>query len=338
MSNGVNYTSFDESGFTLVELMISLVLGLLVIAAAGGIFLSNKRIYGTTETVNRIQENQRAAFELMSRDVREAGSNPCTRFTATNGPVNLLSDRATVDWSSFQMGLTGTEGGSSDALTVFRAEGRSRVTSHATPTADLTVSETAGLVNGQTLMVCNADTAIIFSATKIASGGTTVGHDGAANCGKGFTRRPDYARCGDTVAGNVGYCFNSVDQAACGIDAERGRSPAMLIVPAGIRWFIGANARGGSSLFRSENGGAASEIAEGVTSLQISYKIGNSTSFVDANEVGALWGTVTAVRVAMTFVAAQGAQSATDIRGTNNEALTRTATDIIAIRNHLDIQ
>lgn len=54
-----------QAGFSLIELMISLVLGLLVIAAAGGIFLSNKRVYGSTEAINRIQENQRAAFEML---------------------------------------------------------------------------------------------------------------------------------------------------------------------------------------------------------------------------------------------------------------------------------
>ncbi|QYR52535.1 prepilin-type N-terminal cleavage/methylation domain-containing protein [Lysobacter soyae] len=333
-----NFQTHGQEGFTLVELMISLVLGLLVIAAAGGIFLSNKRVYGSTEAINRIQENQRAAFELMSRDLREAGANPCTRFNATVGPVNLLADRSSPVWSRFQMGLTGTEGGTSDNVVVYNAGGRSRVTAHATPGADLTVSDTAGLVNGQTLMVCNADTAMIFSATKITSGGTIVGHDGAGNCGRGFTRQPDYARCADAVASNVGYCFNSIDQATCGASAERGRSPAMLIVPAAIQWSIANNGRGGTSLFRTVNG-TASEIAEGVTSLQLSYKIGNSTAFVDASAVGAAqWATVTAVRVGMNFVAAQGAQSTTDIRGTNNAALTRTAVDVIALRNHLDIQ
>ncbi len=326
----------SQSGFTLVELMISLVLGLLVIAAAGGIFLSNKRVYGSTEAVNRIQENQRAAFEMLSRDLREAGSNPCTRFDATRGPVVLLTDRTSPTWTNFQNGLIGTENGASDSIIVYSAAGRSRVTSHATPGADLTVSDTAGLVNGQSLMVCNADTAIVFSATKITSGGTTVGHDGAANCGAGFTRQPDYARCTDAIAGTVGYCFNSVDQAACGMSAERGRSPAMLLVPSAIQWSIANNGRGSTSLIRTVNG-TASEIAEGVSNLQITYKVGNGTAFQDASAV-ANWAQVTAVRVAMRVTAVQGALSQTDARGTDNAALNRDMVDIIAIRNHLDIQ
>ncbi|WP_162615939.1 prepilin-type N-terminal cleavage/methylation domain-containing protein [Solilutibacter oculi] len=327
-----------QAGFSLIELMISLVLGLLVIAAAGGIFLSNKRVYGSTEAINRIQENQRAAFEMLSRDLREAGSNPCTRFNAANGPINLLSDRSAPEWANFQMGLTGTESGASDSVIVYFANGRSRITGHANPTADLTVSSTAGLANGQTLMACNADTAILFSATKITSGGTVVGHDGAANCGQGFTRNPDYTKCSSTLAGTVGYCFRSVDQTTCGASAERGRSPAMVVTPASIRWFVADNTRGGSSLYRTING-VTSEIAEGVGNLQLSYKIGNSTAFVDANNVPAgQWVLVTAVRVAMTVTAMQGAQSSSDIRGTGNQALSRSMVDVVALRNHLDIQ
>ena len=327
-----------QVGFSLVELMISMVLGLIVIAAAGGIFLSNKRVYGSTEAVNRIQENQRAAFEMLSRDLREAGTNPCTRFDATNGPVNLLADRSNAVWSRFQMGLSGTENDDSDSIEIYSAGGRSQVTAHATPGADLTVTDTVGLSNGQVLMVCNADTAILFSATKISSGGTVVGHDGAANCGQGFTRQPDYARCTASLAGTVGYCFKSVDQAACGMSAERGRSPAMLVVPAAMRWFVQDNNRGGSSLYRSVNG-VTSEIAEGVGNLQLSYKIGNSTAFVDADAVPAnQWALVTAVRVAMTVTAMQGAQSGADVRGTDNAVLTRSMVDVIALRNHLDIR
>ena len=333
-----NTSRAQQAGFSLVELMISLVLGLVVIAAAGGIFLSNKRVYGSTEALNRIQENQRAAFEMLSRDLREAGTNPCTRFDATNGPINLLADRSNPVWARFQMGLNGTENGASDSVEVYSAGGRSRITDHTTPGADLTVSDTAGLVNGQTLMVCNADTAIIFSATKITNGGTVVGHDGAANCGQGFTRQPDYSRCTATLAGTVGYCFKSVDQTACGMSAERGRSPAMLLVPAAMRWFVADNTRGDSSLYREVNG-VSSEIAEGIDDLQLSYKIGNSTTFVDADAVPAnQWALVTAVRIAMTVTAVQGAQGRGDVRGTDNQALTRPMVDVVAIRNHLDIK
>jgi type IV pilus assembly protein PilW len=65
------------SGFSLVELMIALVLGLVVIGAAVSIFLSNQQTFRTTENLARLQENARFAFESMAREVREAGGTPC---------------------------------------------------------------------------------------------------------------------------------------------------------------------------------------------------------------------------------------------------------------------
>ena len=54
---GTVRTVGENAGFSLVELMISLVLGLLVTAAAVGIFLSNQRTFRATESLARIQED-----------------------------------------------------------------------------------------------------------------------------------------------------------------------------------------------------------------------------------------------------------------------------------------
>ena len=64
-------------GFSLVELMTAMLLSLLLMAAAVSVLVTNKRTYSSTEGLGHIQENARIAFELMSRDIREAGGNPC---------------------------------------------------------------------------------------------------------------------------------------------------------------------------------------------------------------------------------------------------------------------
>ena len=91
-------------GVTLIELMIALVLGLVVAGAAGGMFLANKRIYASTETLNRIQENTRVSFEIMSRDLREAGGNPCGNSAEL---INLLQTKDTAWWGQYSEGLRG---------------------------------------------------------------------------------------------------------------------------------------------------------------------------------------------------------------------------------------
>lgn len=72
------FNSGTVGGFGLIELMVSMVLGLLVLGAAIGIFQSNQRSFNANEGVNRVQENARVAFELMSRDIRAAGGSACS--------------------------------------------------------------------------------------------------------------------------------------------------------------------------------------------------------------------------------------------------------------------
>ena len=73
------------SGFSLIELMVALVLGLLVTGAAFAILQSNQATYRSNEGLNRIQENARIAFELMSRDIRAAGGSACSRYSEIMG-------------------------------------------------------------------------------------------------------------------------------------------------------------------------------------------------------------------------------------------------------------
>lgn len=328
-----------QQGFTLIELMVALLLGLLVVAAAGSIFLSNRRVYGSSEAIGRIQENQRAAFEMMARDIREAGVNPCSRFNASN-PITLqVTAPDNVFWGRFANGVFGGSSGGSDSLSLYLANGREyRVQTHARPADALTLNTAVGLVSGQTLMVCNSDQAIVFSVTGIS--GAQVQHAAGANCGAGLTPTPDASLCSSSVSG-PGYCYRiattptAADVTACprGI----GRSPAFVVVPYEASWTVASNGRGGSSLYRTVQG-TRSEIAEGITALTVRYKIGTSVNYVDAAAVSgaASWGQVTAIHLAMTFQAARGAMADSDIRGVDGAVLARTMEDFIALRNHQD--
>ncbi len=44
-----------QRGFNLIELMITLVLGLLVVLAAISMFISSRRLYTTTENMSHLQ-------------------------------------------------------------------------------------------------------------------------------------------------------------------------------------------------------------------------------------------------------------------------------------------
>src|SRR3546814_4817901 len=125
----MNRKTFPKSlqrarGVTLIELMIALVLGLLVVAAAIGIFLSNKQVFRTTDNLSRMQENARIGFELMARDLRMAGASACSRKIPI---VNVLKPNSAygTDWST---GVRGYEQGESFAAAAFGTAAGDRVT------------------------------------------------------------------------------------------------------------------------------------------------------------------------------------------------------------------
>lgn len=69
----------DCRGFGLVELMVSLLISLLLLAAVSAIYLSAKTTFNTSNSVARLQENTRFALWFINHDLRMAGYSGCTR-------------------------------------------------------------------------------------------------------------------------------------------------------------------------------------------------------------------------------------------------------------------
>lgn len=61
-----------QSGFTLIEMMIAMALGLMITAGVISVFLSVKTSYTQNERIARIQENGRVALYLLAQDLRHA--------------------------------------------------------------------------------------------------------------------------------------------------------------------------------------------------------------------------------------------------------------------------
>lgn len=63
-------------GFTLVELMISMGIGMVILAAVTTTFMSQTRIYNAQEQINEMQQNARGVLDIISREVKMAGYKP----------------------------------------------------------------------------------------------------------------------------------------------------------------------------------------------------------------------------------------------------------------------
>lgn len=307
-------------GLSLIELMISLVLGLLVVGAAISVFVSNGQTYRATESLGRVQENARVAFELMAHDVREAGGNPCGR----NLPVaNVLKNSASSWWSNWGNGVVGyndgalaASAGGTDAIELLSGEGMGvTVVSH-NPTSAMFHLNTADhdLVADDVLLACDNRQAAIFQMTgPNATNATSVHNTGNAgsigNCTKGLGVPVD---CSSTNGTPYEFGANS-----------------MIVKLRAVRWYVGSNGRGGNSLYRTTlrvGATAAEEITEGVEDMQITYLLPGSSTYVDATEVGSRWKEVLAARI---DVSLEGAERV----GTGGEVIKRQLTHVVTLRN-----
>ena len=59
-------------GFTLVELLVAVTIGLLLTVLISQVFVSSKRAYATTDDLSRMQENMRYTHDLLGRTIRMA--------------------------------------------------------------------------------------------------------------------------------------------------------------------------------------------------------------------------------------------------------------------------
>jgi type IV pilus assembly protein PilW len=66
----------NRAGFTLVELMVSMGIGMVILAAVTTTFMSQTRIYNAQEQINEMQQNARGVLDILSRELKMAGYKP----------------------------------------------------------------------------------------------------------------------------------------------------------------------------------------------------------------------------------------------------------------------
>jgi len=72
-----------QRGFSLVELMVSVLLGLLLTAGILQVFSGNSQAYRFHEALSRVQENGRFALDELTREIRMAGYLGCSSQAAS---------------------------------------------------------------------------------------------------------------------------------------------------------------------------------------------------------------------------------------------------------------
>ena len=336
-----------RSGFSLVELMIAMVLGLFLIGGVVSVFLANRQVYRQNENLARMQENARYAFEILARDIREAGGIVCR---ADLEPTNTLASPSTNWWSSWNDGTNNTNG-------IRGFEGRQ--SNEDFPQALCTEAEAVTDANHcRALRVEGADDDATPDALIIqsASGNPFLitAHNPAPADGHKFTlNTEDHGFSANQVVMACDYSQAALFKIS-GVDDEHiEHSSTVLQTPPAFQsggqltllsanaWYISFNGRIapngaiGRSLYRLPVTGPAEEIAEGVTDMQISYLEASARNamgfwvlpneYKPADEVMD-WRNVVAVRIKFTLASLEAV-------GTDGGVLSRTWDTVVTLRN-----
>ena len=289
------FRSSPHAGFGLIELMISMVLGLLVLGAAVAVFQSNQRTFNANEGQNRIQEGARAAYEMMSRDIRAAGSNACSRLARPyEGHVYAAEETSLM--------TTPISGGANEIRVVSGDDASYQVTAATTTSVTLAAPSplppgwklSDGFKAGDKLLLCNADQLYVV----------TINGGGVNDATKTLTFAP--------ATQEAIYDTNLNVAPAASVTVARFRS---------ARWFLD----GGS--LKVDRNGVTESVVPGVTALNMSYRQLNGVSYT----ASPTWADVAVVRVNLTLRGQQTTSGDVQVDGSNY--ITRTTSNITAIRS-----
>ena len=188
----------SQRGFTLIELMISLVIGLLLSAAIVKIYVDTSQIYKFQNAVSEVQENGRFASAFLRRATRLAGNFGCDASKDISG--STLSDAEEKRLLFFNPeppggappqpaqpiggseggGVAGENGENSDEL-ILRGSTGGGVPLEENPAsaaANLIVETDSGLTKDSFAVISDCNTTHIFKITGVA--GRTITHAGIA--------------------------------------------------------------------------------------------------------------------------------------------------------------
>lgn len=298
-----------QRGFSLVELMIAVTIGMLILAGVATVYLGSRQTFREQETLARMQEGARYAFEVLSVDIRQAGFAECApknKTFSTLAGSSWYNTLATQPLSGYESGagLPGVVTGAlanTDAVKVVRADnsGDYSVASHDPASATFSLKANHDIKQGEVLTVVSPDCskAVTFQMTNVNTNNTI--QEIVHNTGAG-------------TPGNSTKCLDDPGSVACSSPPTYpGLPPDSRIMRQIARiYFLANNPNLQPALYR-ENlqasggnaGSTAEELVEGVENMQIVYGEDtnadkNIDTYVTASSV-ANWDNVLAVRVSL---------------------------------------
>lgn len=310
MKQNQNSRPWSE-GFSLVELLVAMVVGLVLLGGIYQVFIGSSSSYSINESLSRVQENGRFAIYLMRDEVLGAGYLGCLQDTST---LSTALNDPTAFVLNFSQGVYGLEatgvnvwqddvgavnpaaaGSTALALTAPVSESDVLVIRGVDPnmtvelTTEMPLSTSAltlppglsgVLAANDVLLITDCEGAAVFQVTGYNNGDGTTDHVVGV---LPLQTDPAYPRNSTT---DLGHTFAEGSE---------------VFSPRTVAYYVRQNPIGEPSLYRKIGLSAVEELVQGVESMQISYGVDTNgdraaDSYVKANGIIS-WSEVVSVRL-----------------------------------------
>ncbi|MBF0270708.1 MAG: PilW family protein [Magnetococcales bacterium] len=307
-----------QQGFSLLEILIALGVGLIVITGMLTILSSTKQTYRLHDNLARIQENGRFAMELLSRELRMAGYWGCVSDVT---PINVLVTPNAFSWA-FNTQVTGFDNSTyaswpaafrsaalpgTDAIVVSGIDPTAyTVESHNPCSAQFKIAQSHDLNPDEVAFVTDCVQGAIFQITNANQNNRTLVH----NSGTGSI-------------GNVTKCLGGNCGGACASAWHAYPPGSMLARIRAMAFFIGTGLNGEPALYwemlnRGDSTSRA-ELVNGVENMQILYGLDTDSDHVanqyltaNAVEGSGNWSQIVSVRIGLLLRSPENVRSAPD--------------------------
>jgi type IV pilus assembly protein PilW len=317
----------NQAGFSIVELMVASVIGLIILSGAVAVFSSNNASGAMSGSMSRVQESGRVAMDILANDLRMAGYQGCAdtdtisaNVIANNAPNIAMPETslqgAEVSLASAWQPSMPTDLGpiSSDPLpgtdVVYVQHGSGRTAILATNMTNANTNPISldrnpdNLAAGDLVMISDCTSVDVFRATAVddsVANNVSLGFAATQNSQANLSRA--YTVTGDPLSTAMrvmrfeahAYYVANTDR----FDSNGDRIPALFM------------------LDLSQPGGVAMELVEGVENMQLLYgqqMTGGQIRYVSANATNLDFEEVISVQIGLLIKSIDNVSSSDDDR------------------------
>ncbi len=258
-----------KRGFSLIELMISLVIGSFLMLGVFNVLVGAKQAYRVQDELNRTQESARFAAEFIARDMRMAGFRGCRAAL----PLTLMVNNAATDWRfNLNRPLNGFQGVSNypaqlsdpfsnaahdpDAIAILTVDDSRTRAIQAEAAGRLTLASQHDYAQGEVLLAANCESGSLFQVSADNSGTTTLRHEVSAGLNPG--------NCANRLGGNCATPVPSGIDHGGSVMPLRARAYYLSVDLNGIPGLYRAQVRAGGVVDRDE-------LVPGVEDMRVLY-------------------------------------------------------------------